>query len=93
MPVEPERCYLYLRDGPDSPPVKVSANNSTGGSAIDVATSVPTTTSSYSVNSASSTNTSWSTTHYSNKSDTGRGDEHYLEIFPAVIMLQDLLVW
>ena len=71
MPTEPARCYLYLQDGPDSPPVRVAAQNSsvqTEGQSIELANSVTTTPSTHSV---TYTNT-WSTTHhYSNKSETG----------------------
>ena len=69
MPDEPKRCYLYLRDGPDGPPVKESAQSASTGQVVDLATSVTTSPSSYSPNNTSST---WSSTsHYSTKSDTG----------------------
>ena len=67
MPTEPERCYLYLRDGPDSPPIKVSSE--TEGQTVGLATAVTTSPSSYAMNN--NTSSSWSATHYSNKSDTG----------------------
>lgn len=88
MPSEPERCYLYLRDGPDSPPIKVTGggNVAGGGTAtadgtgqdttgnegtgkVEPATAVSTSTSSPAFNNTAN---SWSTTHYSNKSETGK---------------------
>ena len=78
MPSEPQRCYLYLRDGPDSPPIKVTSGGNEGGDTtaegtaqVELATAVSTSTSSHAFNNTSN---SWSTTHYSNKSDTGRCD-------------------
>ena len=83
MPSEPAKCYLFLRDGPDGPPIKLSTVSSQGeGQGVEPASSISTTTSSHALNNASnnapnpshSSNSSnaWaSTPHYSNKSDTG----------------------
>ena len=73
MPSEPERCTLFLRDGPDAPPIIVSNTSQQPEGAettISTATSVSLTTSSPQLNNptSSTTTTSWS---YSNKSDTG----------------------
>lgn len=69
MPAEPEKCYLYLHDGPDSPPVKAESSGKGAGQSVELATSVPTNPSSHAFTSNTS---SWSpSTHYSNKSDTG----------------------
>lgn len=70
MPSEPQRCYLYLRDGPDAPPVKVADKASGEGTPVGVATGISTTPSSHALNNA--TSSAWSsTTYYSNKSETG----------------------
>ena len=79
MPTEPQKCYLYLQDGPDGPPTKVSSGVSvaSGGDSVGLASSISTTTSAHALNNATSNNnpsTSSSTAwpHYSNKSDTGK---------------------
>jgi hypothetical protein len=71
MPSEPERCYLYLRDGPDRPPIKVTTGGGAAKEGVELATAVSTSTSSHALNNTSN---SWSSTNYSNKSDTGMWD-------------------
>lgn len=79
MPTHPKKCYLFLRDGSEGPPVKASASEGVGlASSISAATSSPAVNNASNnplPSSSSSTNTNtWSstTTHYSNKSETGR---------------------
>ena len=73
MPSEPQRCHLFLQDGPDSPPVKEGASNKKeeeGSGTVSVAVANSVSTSSHTLNNSPNTwNTS--TTHYMNKSDTG----------------------
>ena len=81
MPTEPQKCYLFLRDGPDGPPKKEVSEVGVASGGVELASSISSATSSHALNTASnnppsssssSSNTSWaSTAHYSNKSDTG----------------------
>ena len=63
----------------DSPPIKVTSGGNEGGDTtaegtaqVELATAVSTSTSSHAFNNTSN---SWSTTHYSNKSDIGHRSE------------------
>lgn len=67
MPCEPKRCYLYLRDGPDRPPIKETSEGGGQSQSVELASSVTTSPSSHTFNN------NWSSTHYTNKSDTGEG--------------------
>lgn len=68
MPSEPQRCYLFLQDGPDAPPVKVSSSREIPegkGQSVGLASSVSAAPSSHTFTNSNA----W--TPSSNKSETG----------------------